>query len=330
MHFGEDDGLWHMHVAQFVRHCGFDQWDTNSRIVHAVSNAVDGTYAVKNVVWPVWSHNPTVVQSPDDGTWVMTFVANTTLPPDVAATCDPNGTVLKNSSLGSKPVERNYISTAKSLNGPWSTPLRIDAPFDASVPPFPNPGPSNTPNRNTNLALSLHADGSMVGLWRRCCIPPPTYTPPGGGGASVIFAVRASDWRNVSTWEPSKEMAFPELRANGFEDPFVYADASGVYHAMFHSMVGGWHRPEYNNTLVGAHAFSDDGGRSWVSTGVAFDLNITYADGSSRTFVQRERPHVVLDRFTRQPRYLVSAVTYSLPTLKTCTIVQSIRHGAWE
>ena len=40
--------------------------------------------------------------------------------------------------------------------------------------------------------------------------------------------------------------------------------------AVFHDMEGGWHRPEFNNTRVGSHAYSADGGRSWVSTGVAF------------------------------------------------------------
>ena len=32
---GGDDGKWHMHVAQFVRKCGFNQWASNSRVVHA-------------------------------------------------------------------------------------------------------------------------------------------------------------------------------------------------------------------------------------------------------------------------------------------------------
>eukprot|EP00663_Eupelagonemidae_sp_cell21sb_P001224 gene1224-4727_t len=50
----------------------------------------------------------------------------------------------------------------------------------------------------------------------------------------------------------------------------------GVFHAVFHDMVGGWHKPEFNNTQVGAHAFSADGGRSWVDTGVAFNLTVDY------------------------------------------------------
>lgn len=115
------------------------------------------------------------------------------------------------------------------------------------------------------------------------------------------------------------------------QDPHLWRDprrqtAAGqsVLHALFHNMQGGWHGPEFNNTQVGAHAYSTDGGRSWVDTGVAFNLTVDYEDGTSTTFVQRERPHLILDR-QGEPAYLVSAVTYSLaPTLPTCTIVQPI------
>ena len=65
-----------------------------------------------------------------------------------------------------------------------------------------------------------------------------------------------------------------------------------------------------------------------MDTGIAFNLSVLYEDGTSTTFVQRERPHVVLDE-RGDPSHLVSAVTFSLaPTLPTCTIVQPIAGGA--
>ena len=182
------------------------------------------------------------------------------------------------------------------------------------------------PNRNTNIIMSIQADNSMVGLWRRCCSPPKQYQPAGGGGASVMFTVHASDYRNLSTWQAGSDMVFPELRANGYEDPHLWRDPRrpGVFHAVFHNMVGGWHQPEYPNTQVGAHAYSADGGRTWVDTGVAFNLTVAYTDGTETTFVQRERPHIVVGE-DGDPTHLVSGVTYSLlPTLPTCTIVQPI------
>ena len=111
---------------------------------------------------------------------------------------------------------------------------------------------THQPNRNTNLALTIDADGAMAGLWRRCCSPPPKYHPPGGGGESVLFAVHAAHWRNLSTWAASGTKLLPQLRANGYEDPHVWRDprrraGSGlpILHALFHNMQGGWHRPEF-------------------------------------------------------------------------------------
>jgi len=101
---------------------------------------------------------------------------------------------------------------------------------------------------------------------------------------------------------------------------------------MFHNMVGGWHKPRYNNTLVGAHAYSVDGGQSWVATGIAFDLTARFTDGSTREFLRRERPHVVLDK-AGNPAFLASGVSYDLGfdagagTEPSFTFVQPINQG---
>ena len=307
------------------RHCGFNQWATNSRIVHAVADTMEGPYTVTDVPVGVWAHNPAVVRGPN-GEWIMTYVANDTAD-QYAATCR-DGRIVVNSTLdGGRIFERNYMSVAHDPAGPWSTPVRIDDVFDATVAPFVMKGVGN---HNTNLIMSIAKDGSMVGLWRRCCTPGPKYRPPGGGGgASVIFGVRASNWSDTTTWVANATAIFPQLKANGFEDPHIWADPrrKNVYHAVFHDMVGGWHQPEFPNIQVGAHAYSADSGRSWVPTGIAYNLTVAMTDGSSRTFVQRERPHIVVDPQTGQPIALTNGVTYSLAeTLPTCTIVQPIAH----
>ena len=321
-----DDGMWHMHVAQFVGLCGFNQWATNSRIVHAVADAPDGRYEVADEAVPVWSHNPAVTRAPT-GEWVMTWVQNRTVDAAaVAAQCDADGNVIRNSSVTVLPLQQhNFMAVAKNPGGPWSSPIPLDSVFDGAVAPFLVQ--KKYPNRNTNLVMSIQADGSMVGLWRRCCSPPPALQPPGGGGASVVFSVRAPDWRNVSSWRASSVPILPALHANGYEDPHVWRDAKrkGVFHAIFHGMIGGWHKPEFNNTQVGTHAYSADGGRTWVDTGVAFNLTVEYSDGRGPVnFIQRERPHLVLNSHG-EPTHLISGVTWSLtPTLQTSTIVQPL------
>jgi hypothetical protein len=214
----------------------------------------------------------------------MTWCANTTAT-QYEATC-ANGSVVVNSSMAAGYiVERNFMAVASSPAGPWSLPEPIDRVFDEVVPPFVTKG---QPNRNTNLVMSIAEDGSMTGLWRRCCSPRAKYAPPGGGGASILFAVHGSNWRNVSTWIASSTAILPQLRANGYEDPHIWPDRkrAGVFHAVFHNMIGGWHQPEFDNVQVGAHAYSADGGHTWVDTGVAFNLTVDYTDGTSTTFIQ--------------------------------------------
>ena len=229
------------------------------------------------------------------------------------------------SSLTERLEQYNFLSVANNPYGPWSKPVPVDAPLDAAVPPFVMSG---VPNRNSNLILSIARNGSMVGLWRRCCDPPPKYKPPtGGNGASVIFGLRASNWSDIATWRAGDVALFPDLRANGYEDPHIYPDFNnpGVFHALFHDMEGGWHGPEFNNTQVGAHAYSADGGLTWINTGVAFNTTVEYTDGTRIDFIQRERPHIVLDS-RGNPAFLTSGVTYAIlqETLPTCTIVQPI------
>lgn len=312
---------WHMWAAQFVNHCGLNQWYCNSRIIHAVADSVDGAYHIVDVTVPVWAHNPAVTRGPK-GEWVMTYVANRSATTFEAECKD--GHAIRNSSQ-SRLWTNNYMSVATSPYGPWAEPIPIDGPFDQTVPPFVMQG---VPNHNTNLVMSIQKDGAMVGLWRRCCDPPKRYQPPGGGGTSVVFGVYASNWSDVSTWQPNATAILPQLPANGYEDPYLWPDPKrpGVYHAVFHDMVGGWHRPEFNNTQVGSHAYSIDGGRTWHDTGIAFNLIVHYTDGSETTFIRRERPHIVLNQ-AGQPVALSSGATYSLlETLPSSSIVQPIAH----
>ena len=81
---------------------------------------------------------------------------------------------------------------------------------------------------------------------------------------------------------------FPELRPHGTEDPAVYLDAKGRFHALFHNM-----QPDGNSPATNlGRAFSENG-LNWTYSGVAGNSSGTYADGSGFSFSRRERPHAV-------------------------------------
>ena len=90
-------------------------------------------------------------------------------PPRTAgqAVCE-KGLVVTNSSSGSVPNE-NWLSTAAAPEGPWSDPVRLDSIFNAA---------QFWGLRNTNLVIDINKDGSMIGLWRRCCKGVPGTTLP--------------------------------------------------------------------------------------------------------------------------------------------------------
>ena len=100
-------------------------------------------------------------------------------------------------------------------------------------------------------------NGTFVGIWREC-----TQSPPSG---ATVHAVRAMDWKNVSTWHWSIEPLFTNLKEKSPppEDPFVYYEA-GVFHALFH---------DRSCTACGGHGYSLDG-VAWFYTGAATVLRV--------------------------------------------------------
>ena len=116
-------------------------------------------------------------------------------------------------------------------------------------------------HHHTNLAGVNKEDGSLVGLWRA---PAPMFGPRSGKlrqrqWASAMRPVRASNWRGPSTllgnyWvQPSIDL-FPLGAATtlqGLEDPFLWKDKSGVYHAV---MSNGLYHAGAATRRVDAHA----------------------------------------------------------------------------
>ncbi len=131
---------------------------------------------------------------------------------------------------------------------------------------------------DTNLAGIINQDGSFVGMWR-------DHT--GGDGGSTPHPIFASDWKDPKTYTWSETVLFPHAEGP-LEDMFLYKDAGGNLHALFHLQYG---CGEHNN--CGGHAFSEDGGKTWTFTGTAYSGFTEYDDGTSFEFPYCERPHLI-------------------------------------
>ena len=66
-------GQYHGFVSEFMYGCNLDSWGTNSYINHVVAPTPMGPWrqSKQGVAVPTWSHNPRVVWSEVDSTWVM-------------------------------------------------------------------------------------------------------------------------------------------------------------------------------------------------------------------------------------------------------------------
>jgi hypothetical protein len=102
------------------------------------------------------------------------------------------------------------------------------------------------------------------------------------------------------------------------EDPWVWQAADGAWHALLHDM-----SPDMP---AGRHAFSRDGAAWTVTADLAYDGNVTFADGSRVAFAKRERPHLLLDPRTRAPLALATGVMQHSENVDdySYTLVQAI------
>lgn len=275
-------GLWHAWASEMLDGCGINAWRTNSHVIHATAPAPGGPWTRLEEVWPAFAHEPDVVRGPR-GEWVMVWSAFE-LPNAASDRCtnctsgstspvQPNNPVYHKGGCGPLYIHpfKQMISTAGAPGGPWSTPVEITAlsrPWD------------------WNTALTIARDGSAVALVR----------------SGIVWA--AQNYTDPASWALAAGGA-PLPDGDNTEDPHIYMDAHGRYHALFHAM-----DPNDDPAFCGAHAFSIDG-VAWTYSGWAYGNNATYTDGEVHTFSRRERPHMLFAPDGTTPLALSTGVQYA-------------------
>ena len=153
-----------------------------------------------------------------------------------------------------------WSATPRGTN--WSTPVRVSMA---------------QPQMDTNFAPVILPNGSLIGMWR-------DHHP--GGHHSTPHLVTATHWKDPSTYRWFTDQLFSDKDVpGGIEDMFLWVDVRGNYHALFHVM--------YDCDNCGGHAFSEDG-MVWRWGGIAYTGQVEYDDGSSYTFPNCERPHLIM------------------------------------
>lgn len=232
-----------------------------------------------------WAHNPQTVISPDKrarhGYVYAVFTLGNGVPlsgPPVdcsnlaAAQWNASGTTPPRPGWGqgTKTITANFtIHFAEEAKGPykaWNASI-LDWPADWDFGAKGNWNPSPFQHPNGTIFLMAHTS------WRAFC------------GEAII---RADSWRGPYTVVSSDTYPNWKGSACGVEDPFLWVDKRGHWHALYHMMHGG----------PGGHAFSIDGHR-WSNVSRAYSTGRPLA-GGGMVHYSAERPKLL---FGPAPEY---------------------------
>jgi hypothetical protein len=346
-----DDSLWHSFVGEMTQHCGLSAFLTNDQIVHAVSKTPLGPWIRQGPLHPfgVSAECPHAIRGPGGEYLVFhTGCGNLSNPNSIRKPerhdC-ANGTTgptdeqqqlqrRRRVATCGHTAERTSVFVSRSPAGPWEQHLLELRGHDINGVAWP---PTNSTSRlgrrNGNPTAYVFANGTTLLLFRSeyrtdadCVavggILTATYRP----GCTLVGLARAESWRGPFVVLGGPIMPFQQ------EDPHLYRDAAGHFHAIFHGM------DPYGSRLgVGRHAFSLDGLHPWHyfnSTAIgagdnetAFNNVVELVGGGSISLLRRERPELVLGGADgRTPVVLISGVQPGPPWRadQTFTLVQPV------
>jgi hypothetical protein len=290
MAFDPSDGLYHGVVTVA---CGADgvigDGGGLSWIAHVSSPNATGPFSFRGVVVPQTSFGPHLTVSPDGSTYVLIFRVNlfndTTL-------CGGNSSVplspadfppyIPHSAIAPGDPEHGtniFIAWAPKMTGPWSV---VRANITGGGDGI----------HKSNPSLTFLRDGRVLMAYR--------YNSKVGELNAIAFADK-NDFRGPYTDVFNLTNGKP-----GDEDPFVWEQPDGSLHVIWH------------NQNHGFHAFAtNSSGAEWRLTPIggtyAFQLGVEWANGTSTTFLRRERPEI---RFNADgtPAMLYNGVTDAYAT----------------
>ncbi len=307
-------GKWVLYVTEIAEHCGLSEWQHQSTVVMATADRPEGPFVREKLVIPTQAHNPYYAFDPASKTHLIFHIGGGDNPEskDNKFKHCTDGTTPNSSSAildadtepAPPPAEYSvpYLHASKSLAGPFTR-------VNVSLPPghspmgwgYDNPAPFIFPN-GTVLMLTRKYNGTAAKLH---IVPHDT-----------IWLVRAP------SFEGPYELVFdrPVFESEQFneEDPCIWQDHRGNFHALFHFTHG--------------HAWSVDGiSWEWGGGKSAWTSTLKHADGSVETLHDAERPRVWVNPRTRMPELLfVASGGPSQPTKiglgqRGFTVAQKIR-----
>ena len=180
------------------------------------------------------------------------------------------------------------MHTAPSPRGPWTASVQIIANWTNTTWNLGNWNPAPVMLPDGRVRIMAHTD------WA------------GWAGETILEAPSYKGPYTVKTGDELDACAFCE------EDPYMWVDTRGHWHALYHRMFdpagpldpnwgkedGSWNRTGISAVpapgWAGAHSFSRDGLSGWSPLNRCWNTTMAMADGSHFELSRRERPKLLI------------------------------------
>ncbi|KAK4496776.1 hypothetical protein PRZ48_012759 [Zasmidium cellare] len=303
-----DKNFYHAFIAEFDNHCGLDYWSPYSRIIRAESRgSPDGPYTFKEQVIEHFAHNPTVIYSPADQSYLMYYIGcpqpnvnETCTSPRF--TCGPGNYINGESGISVQKSKnlRNWEFVGQVVKGKddtsWNADITNPSPWPLCDGPHKSGGGWPW---SWGWGKPQCKDSSILLAYRGC--------PNNCSGAEQISLALAPHFGGPYTHLNSDSPIF--TNDGGSEDPFIWQDKRGNYHILVHSLEpeGGFG----SGPKVGRHAFSRsiEGPWRFGNKTLAFSTMVEFEDGTQIDYYRRERPQLFFsDDGEMRPLFLTTGV----------------------
>ena len=288
------DGQYHLFAAQFVRHCNLDHWGTNSHIIHATSETIDGPFKYVETVVDVWSHNPTIRQAPD-GTFVLFMIGTGTTVPGKIATCNSSKLTReapRSINTSSTFTSAIYVTWSSSIHGPWPQPVPVV--FEDVSPELwkgrYNPSPHF--NIDGSVYLAFNAGPEKPSWPKSIAQEYPGIAISHGGSIDDTTSTSLPPWvgpfKLMNKGLPVFPKKFGCLGGTG-EDPFIWKDRRGLK-MIIHGMCP-------TGIMQAHYAYSNTNGSKWyISSEETYSYNVEYLNRQDILYARVERPQLTFNK----------------------------------
>jgi hypothetical protein len=275
----------HMFAEAEVNGCGVKYaWQTNARVIHAVSETAIGPYVYSDDALPVWHAGPSITCAPD-GTFLLFSMGTTNS--SQAVDCVDGWD--RNQTNPRRALMRQRLHVSRSPFGPWS---EVRGPNDTDIlPAAVNPNPVGHALKNGSVIVQ----GGGIFLAEHWRGPYIRQRSPNARGGPVFQPAKncSTDPRNAA------RLVFPNSSC-ALEDRFFWFDEQvqrwkGSAHQKLHNAFGPWNQCTVFSGTVGyaesvdANFWSEWKYDFWAP---AAGLRTQLSNGTELCLLQRERPKV--------------------------------------